>query len=74
MEAFFASLAFYMGNSPVTGEFPTQKTSDAKNVSIRKDSDAELWCFLSSAYEQTVEQTIETPVIWGDIALIMSSL
>ena len=28
-----------------------------------KASDAELWCFLWSAPEQTVEQTIETPVI-----------
>ena len=33
-----------------------------------KASDAELWC------EQTVEQTIETPVIWDAIALIMTSL
>ena len=39
-----------------------------------KASDAELWCYLWSAPEQTVEQTIETPVIWGAIALIMTSL
>ena len=32
------------------------------------------WCFLWSAPEQTVEQTIETPVIWDAIALIMTSL
>ena len=31
---------------------------------ITKASDAELWCFLLSAPEQTAEQTIETPVIW----------
>ena len=31
------------------------------------------WIFLS-APEQTVKQTIETPVIWGAIALIMTSL
>ena len=37
-------------------------------------SDAELWCFLWSAPEQTVEQTIETQVISDGIALIMTSL
>ena len=29
-----ASLAFVAGNSPMTGEFPAQMASDAKNVSI----------------------------------------
>ena len=29
-----ASLAFYAGNSPGTGEFPAQMASDAENVSI----------------------------------------
>ena len=33
-------------------------------IPLTKVSDAELWCFLWSAPEQTVEQTIETPVIW----------
>ena len=28
------SLAFVRGNSPVTGEFPTQMASSAENVSI----------------------------------------
>ena len=37
-------------------------------------SDAELWCFLWSAPEQTVEQIIETPVILDAIALIMTPL
>ena len=37
-------------------------------------SDAELWCFLWFAPEQTVEETIETPVIWDAIVLIMTSL
>ena len=37
-------------------------------------SDAELWCFLWSTPEQTVEPVIETPVIWGAIALMMTSL
>ena len=39
-----------------------------------KASDAELWCFLWSASEPTVEKTMETPVIWDTIALIMTSL
>ena len=34
--------------------------------------DAELLCFLLSVPEQTVEQTIETLVIWDAIALIMT--
>ena len=38
METFSALLALCAGNSPVTGEFPTQRTNDA-----------ELWCFLWSA-------------------------
>ena len=37
--------------------------------SPHKAGDAELWCFLWSAYEQTVEQRSETPVIWDAIAL-----
>ena len=40
----------------------------------QKASDAELWCLLWSAPEQTIQQTIETPVIWDSIALIMMSL
>ena len=36
--------------------------------------DAELWCVLWPAPEQTVDQTIEAPVIWDTIALIMTSL
>ena len=39
-----------------------------------KASDVELWCFLWHASEQTVDQTIETPVIWDAIAPIMTSL
>ena len=37
-------------------------------------SDAELWCFLWSAPQQTVEQTNEMLVIWDAIALIMTFL
>ena len=36
-------------------------------------SDAERWCFLWSAPEQTVEHTIETSVVSDGIALIMTS-
>ena len=39
-----------------------------------KASDAELWCFPWSAPEQTLKQTLETPLIWDAIALIMTSL
>ena len=39
-----------------------------------KASDAELWCFLWSAPEPTVGQTMEKPVIWDAIALTMTSL
>ena len=50
------------GEPPVIGGFPTNA------------SDAELWCFLWAPPEQTIVQTIETPVIWGGIAPIMTSL
>ena len=40
-------------------------------IPLTKVSDAELWCFLWSAPEQTVKQTIETPGIWDAITLIM---
>ena len=43
-------------------------------IPYTKASDAELWCFLWSAPEPTVEQTMETPVIWDAIVLIMMSL
>ena len=41
-------------------------------IPLTKASYVELWCFLWSAPEQTVEQTMETPVIWDTIALIMT--
>ena len=63
METFSASLVLYEVDLPVTGGFP-----------LTKASDAELGCFLWSAPEHTPEQTIETPVIWYAIALIMASL
>ena len=43
-------------------------------IPLTKASDTEVWCFLWSAPEQTVKQTIETPVIRNAIALIMTSL
>ena len=41
---------------------------------IPQASDTKLCCFLWSAPEQTVDQTIRTPVIWDAIAVIMTSL
>ena len=39
--------------------------------SPHRANDAELWCFLWSAPEQTNVQTIETPVIWDAIESII---
>ena len=51
----------------VTGPLWREFTSD-RWIPLTKASDAEPWCFLWSAPEQTVEQTIETPLIWdGDL-------
>ena len=47
METFSTLLALCTGNSLVTGEFPAQRASKV-----------ELWCFIWSASEQTVEYTI----------------
>ena len=43
-------------------------------ISLTKSSGAGLWCFLWSAPEQTAGQTTETPISWGAIAFIMTSL
>ena len=43
-------------------------------IPLTKTSDAELWCFLWTTPKQTVEQTIEMPVIWDAVVLIMTSL
>ena len=43
-------------------------------IPLAMTSDAELWCFLLSAPERTVEKTIETPIIWEAVALIMTPL
>ena len=59
---------FYV-TGPLCGEFTGHRW-----IPLTKASDAEPWCFLWSAPEPTVEQTIETLVIWDAIALIMTSL
>ena len=67
----------YMVTSPngnifrVTGPLCREFTGD-RWILITKASNAELWCFLCSVPEQTVEQTIETPVILEHIALSTS--
>ena len=43
-------------------------------IPLTMASGAELWCFHGSAPEQTVDQTIDTPVTWDAIALSMTSL
>ena len=43
-------------------------------IPLTRVSDAELWCLIWPAPEQTIEQTIETQVIWDSITLIMTSL
>ena len=57
----------------VTGRLWGKSTSH-RQIPLTKASDEELWCFLWSALEQEVGLTIETPVIWDAIALIMTSL
>ena len=42
-------------------------------IPVAKASDTEIWLFLS-APEQTIEQTMETPVTWDAIVSIMTSL
>ena len=40
-------------------------------IPLKKACDAELWCFLWSAPEHTAEQTLESPVIWDAIAIVI---
>ena len=54
---------------PLCGEFTVHRW-----IPLTEVSDAELWCFRWSVPEQTVEQTIDTPVIRYAIALIMALL
>ena len=63
METFSPLLALREGNPRVTGGFPSQRP-------VARSFDVLIW----STPEQTDEHTIETPVIWDAIALIMTSL
>ena len=63
METFTALLTLCTGNSPVTGEFPSQRP-------VTRSFDV----FFDLRLEQKVEQTIARLVIWDAIALIMTSL
>ena len=58
-------LVLCAGNSPVTVESPPP-------LAKAWDLAMELWCFLWSAPEQTAGQTMETPVIWDAIAVIVT--
>ena len=49
-------------------------TTSNRWIPLTKASDTELWCFLWSAIEQMIEQTIKIPVIWDTIILIMMPL
>ena len=60
---------FLYVTSPLCGESVNHQW-----ISITKISDADIWLFYLTCLKQTVEQTIETPVIWDVIALIMTLL
>ena len=49
-----------------------RKSTGHRWIPFTKASDAELWCFLWPAPEQTAEKIIETPVIWDAIAFVMT--
>ena len=57
----------------VTGSLLGESTSH-RWIPLTKLSDAELWCFIWSAPEQTVWQTMETQVIWNTTLLTVTSL
>ena len=54
---------------PLCGEFTGHRW-----IPLTKASDVELWCFLWSAPEPAVGQTMETLMIWDAIMLIMTPL
>ena len=62
----YALLALWAGNSPVTGEFPSQRP-----VTRSFDVFFDLRLIRGN---NAVKQIIETPVIWDAMALIMTSL
>ena len=49
-----------------------RETTGHRWIPLTKANGAKHWCFLWFAPEQTVDQTIETPVIWDCIAFITS--
>ena len=55
----------------VTGPLCGENTGH-RWIPLTKASDAELWCFLWSPPEQSVEYTTEMPVIWDAIRPILS--
>ena len=68
---FFVMMTSSNGNifrvaGPLCGEF-----TGYRSIPLTKASDAELWCFLLSAPEQTVEYKIETLVTRDALALII---
>ena len=63
METFSALLVLFWGES-----------TRHRWIPLTKANDAELLCFIWSAPEQTIEQTIETSMIWEGIPLIMTPL
>ena len=60
---------YFRGTGPLLGE-----SFGHRWITHTKAGDAELWCCLWYAPEQTTEQTIDMPVIWDDVALIITSL
>ena len=58
METFFALLALCAGNSPVTGEFPSQRP-------VTQSFDV--------FFDLHLNQEFGTPVTWDAITLIMTS-
>ena len=73
------------GNPSVTGGFPHKEPVTCKIfpfddvimhihiwIPLTKASDAELWCFLRSASEQTVEQAIQTPPHYAVTVMVWS--
>ena len=77
MEAWSALVSAVVGvtvfgsvGSPPAPHQPPPTPTGHRWILLTKASDAELWYLLWSAPEQTVDQTIETPVSWDAITLI----
>ena len=79
MEAFSRLLVLCAGNSPVTGEFPSQRpVTFSAWLALCEGNPlvigvAKLWYFLWCTPEQTAEQTVEMLMIWDTLALIVTS-